>query len=168
MIFSIFTAIEAKKSTNRRDDRKKRKLPTPSVARSSPQLTTHVPKMSKADSTPLLKVSSNNNEKNNQHVNTHHVKSSPITSNNLSEVVQGPVPVRRGIIHRTLNFPVWLPSYVIVMKTEECPKNNGELQFAQKDRGVCVMICDRAHCIQTRTHCCYYAEPEKLSQLAMK
>jgi len=59
-------------------------------------------------------------------------------------------------------FPVWLTSYAVVMNTlEECPAFNEHLQFAQKSYGVCMVICDKLHCIQTANFCCYYVEPEK-------
>ena len=59
-------------------------------------------------------------------------------------------------------FPIWLANYAVIMNTlEECPANNDGLEFAKKVRGVCIIICDKSHCIQTEKHCCYYVEPEK-------
>ncbi len=59
-------------------------------------------------------------------------------------------------------FPIWLTSYAIVRNSlDECPAYNEDLQFAKRTFGVCVVICDKLHCIQTANYCCYYVEPEK-------
>ena len=66
-------------------------------------------------------------------------------------------------------FPVWLTSYAVVMSTlEECPPSNEGLEFAQKSEGICLMVCDKVHCIQSMNYCCYYVEPEKYMVVAAK
>jgi hypothetical protein len=71
-----------------------------------------------------------------------------------------------GIMRR--RFPVWLGSYAIVRRTlDECPEYNETLQFAKSSPGLCVVICDKLHCIQTLNHCCYYVEPEKYGEVGV-
>ena len=75
--------------------------------------------------------------------------------------IGGPRPRAYG--YYTGRFPIWLTSYAVVMRTlEECPPTNEALLFAQKSFGVCMMICDKVHCIQTANYCCYYVEPIKM------
>ena len=79
----------------------------------------------------------------------------------------GPRPRAYG--YYTGRFPVWLTSYALVRSAlEECPATNEHLEFAQKSYGVCMMICDKLHCIQTANYCCYYVEPEKYMVVAAK
>ena len=81
--------------------------------------------------------------------------------------IGGPRPRAYG--YYTGRFPIWLTSYAVVMRTlEECPPTNEALEFAQKSFGVCMMICDKAHCIQTANYCCYYVEPQKYMRVAAK
>ena len=75
--------------------------------------------------------------------------------------IGGPRPRAYG--YYSGRFPIWLTNYAIVMrKLEECPPTNEALEFAQKSFGVCMMICDKEHCIQTANYCCYYVEPQKI------
>ena len=81
--------------------------------------------------------------------------------------IGGPRPRAYG--YYTGRFPIWLTSYAVVMRTlEECPPTNEVLEFAQKSFGVCMMICDKAHCIQTANYCCYYVEPRKYMRVSAK
>ena len=81
--------------------------------------------------------------------------------------IGGPRPRAYG--YYTGRFPIWLTSYAVVTRTlENCPPTNERLEFAQKSFGVCMMICDREHCIQTANYCCYYVEPKKYMAVRRK
>ena len=86
--------------------------------------------------------------------------------------VRGPVARigRRGPFgYYNYGFPYWITSYAYVMYSiEECPAFHKGLEYGQKLDGMCMMLCDKAHCIQTINYCCYYVEPAKLLVVAAK
>ena len=98
--------------------------------------------------------------------------SGPRPSGRPGQFVRGPQRAygRRGPFgYYRGGFPYWITSYAMVMYSlEECPSFHHGLGYGQKVDGMCMMLCDREHCIQTINYCCFYVEPSKLLVVAAK
>ena len=198
MIFSIFIGIEAKKSTRKDEDQRlfrKKRLPigrnssAGTFSRSSLQFNSpsrysnshsnsNSHGMSSALSLGGLGLSTPKKTKMTHTPSKPKISSAPKYSGAISNgprrprgyagprYVGGP---RRAYGYYRGGFPVWLTSYAIIMNTlEECPAYHEANQYAQKTEGLCLMMCDKLHCIQTLNFCCYYVEPEKYLVVAAK
>jgi len=178
IILSIFTSIDAKLSNKRNQEEKKQKKRKLQVARSSSGSTfskssllvnsrsNNARGMSSALSLQFKKTRKDKNPAQNWKLaaGPHYDGRRPIKRGPMGipgtpkGFVKGPKPYGyfRG------GFPIWLKSYSVIMDdVEECPARHNDLKFTQKSNGLCLLVCDKKHCIQTRDYCCYYVEQKK-------
>ena len=209
MIFSVFTAIEAKRSNTKMTHYKKKFRPRQSsgssVGRSSQPSSNYGRSSSfggsslshsanqgtqrssfNTDPAPQSKYMKKKEELPKKPVSQMSVASGPKYDHSKpTGVTYGPRGGPRGGVvggpgryfggrprsygYYRGGFPVWLTSYAVVMNNlEECPPTNDFLEFAQKSYGVCLMVCDKLHCIQTMNYCCYYVEQAKYMVVSAK
>lgn len=196
MIFSIFTEIESK-NTKRDEDTKRlfrrKRLPIArnssagTFSRSSLQYNNSPSRNSNASGmSSALSLGNLGLDLPSTKTKRHYPKekkSTITTGVNGRGPVRGPRESPRGYVgsprgyargprpygYYRGGFPTWITSYAVIMRyVEECPSFHGSLQYVQQLDGLCLMLCDKEHCIQTLNYCCYYVEASKYVEVAAK